>query len=160
MKNIYFVDSQAATVIAKRINASSLGDDDLDGLLTLGSSLMQHHRDHCKHGVMVDFPEHIEYLESWFEAAIDERGIDSIYYEYGRVFGRVRYACPIIRGRCPLSVRTTIIDKWTRIFLLLLKLMLFQRSNDMYFEPHTTHFVHNFLRRVLRPVPGGRGRET
>ncbi|CAM9598877.1 unnamed protein product, partial [Laminaria digitata] len=48
----------------------------LEGLLTLGSYLVRHHRDHCKHGVLVDTPEDIDNLESWFTAAARQEGVD------------------------------------------------------------------------------------
>lgn len=35
---------------------------------------MRHHRDVCHHGVMVDSPEDIEGLESWFGEIIERQG--------------------------------------------------------------------------------------
>eukprot|EP00903_Cladosiphon_okamuranus_P016556 g15273.t1 len=72
-----FVPTQAAIVISKRISGSGdIGNDSLEGLLTLGSYLVRHHRDVCKHGVMVDSPEDIERLEAWFDEAIEREAID------------------------------------------------------------------------------------
>lgn len=67
--------SKAATVISKRMMADSLGNDSIEGLLTLGWYLVQHHRDHCKHGVLVDTPEDIDRLGEWFEEAVQREGM-------------------------------------------------------------------------------------
>lgn len=62
-------------MIFKRISGSdNIGSDSLEGLLTLGSYLVRHHRDVCHHGVMVDSPEDIERLESWFHETIQRQG--------------------------------------------------------------------------------------
>lgn len=67
--------AKAATVISKRISGSGdIGNDSLDGLLTLGAYLVRHHCDVCKHGVMVDSPEDIQRLEAWFDEAIERQG--------------------------------------------------------------------------------------
>lgn len=66
-------------MIFKRITTDSIGDDSLEGLLTLGSYLVRHHRDHCKHGVLVDTPEDIDNLESWFTAAARQEGTHLVY---------------------------------------------------------------------------------
>eukprot|EP00752_Nemacystus_decipiens_P003054 g2831.t1 len=73
-----FVPAQAAAVISERISGSlDFGNDSLEGLLTLGSYLVRHHRDVCLHGVMVDSPEDIERLGTWFDEAIERQGIDT-----------------------------------------------------------------------------------
>lgn len=65
---------KAAAVIYQRVSSASLGEDSLDGTLTLGSYLIQHHRLHCKHGVMVDTPEDIDRLEAWYKDTIESQG--------------------------------------------------------------------------------------
>lgn len=61
-------------MISKRIDSDSLGDDSLHGLLTLGSFLVRHHRQHCNHGVLVDTAEDIDALERWFSDVSDNQG--------------------------------------------------------------------------------------
>lgn len=54
--------------------AESLGEDSLDGVLTLGWYLLMHHRDHCNHGVLVDTQDDVDNLESWFKDTIEREG--------------------------------------------------------------------------------------
>lgn len=67
----------------------SIGDDSLEGLLTLGSYLVRHHRDHCKHGVLVDTPEDIDNLESWFKASALQKGMHLVHSTRSRRVGFV-----------------------------------------------------------------------
>lgn len=66
--------TKAAIVISKRIQSDALGEDSLDGLLTLGQYLLGHHEEHCKHGVLVDTVEDLHNLRIWFQGAVDELG--------------------------------------------------------------------------------------
>lgn len=66
---------KAATVISKRVSAGIVGEDSLEGLLTLGAYLVRHHREHCKHGVLVDSPDDIDRLELWFQQTTLEKGV-------------------------------------------------------------------------------------
>lgn len=65
---------KAAKVISERIMADSLGEDSLDGVLTLGWYLLLHHRDQCNHGVLVDTQHDVVNLESWFKDTIEREG--------------------------------------------------------------------------------------
>lgn len=71
---IIFSATKAAIVISKRIQSDALGDDSLDGLLTLGQYLLGHHQEHCKHGVLVDTAEDLNSLRIWFQGTVDDLG--------------------------------------------------------------------------------------
>lgn len=62
-------------MISRRIAAGVLGEDSLEGLLTLGWYLVRHHREHCDRGVVVDTPQDIDNLEAWFEEAVQREGV-------------------------------------------------------------------------------------
>ena len=69
-------------MISKRVSApgsDSLGNDSLEGLLTIGWYLLQHHRGHCNNGVMVDSARDIDRLETWFEQTIAREGTSERY---------------------------------------------------------------------------------